>query len=104
MTKIHSHCGECSQCIDRRFAILAAGQEHEDPAEAYKTDLFLGERGPGPDRELALAYVRTALNIENMTDIAFFSHCGEASRVVNYFEDPANISRVPSCRLLSGGP
>ncbi len=91
MTKIDSHCGECSQCIDRRFAILAAGQEHEDPAEAYKTDLFLGERGPGPDRELALAYVRTASNIENMTDIAFFSHYGEASRVVNYFEDPANI-------------
>jgi 7-cyano-7-deazaguanine synthase in queuosine biosynthesis len=27
MTKIHSHCGECSQCIDRRFAILAAGQK-----------------------------------------------------------------------------
>ena len=90
MTKLHSHCGECSQCIDRRFAILAAGQEHEDPAEAYKTHLFLGEREPGPDRELALAYVRTASNIENMTDIAFFSHYGEASRVVNYFADPAN--------------
>ncbi len=90
MTKIHSHCGECSQCIDRRFAILAAGQDKEDPAEAYKTDLFTGEREPGPDRELALAYVRTASKIENMTDIAFFSHYGEASRVVKYFADPAN--------------
>ena len=90
MTKLHSHCGECSQCIDRRFAVLAAGQEHEDPAEAYKTDLFLGNRESGPDRELALAYVRTASNIENMTDIAFFSHYGEASRVVKYFAHAAD--------------
>ena len=51
MTKLHPHCGQCSQCIDRRFAVLAAGQEHEDPADAYKVDLLLGGReawaGPG---------------------------------------------------------
>ena len=40
MTIHQPHCGYCSQCIDRRFAMLAAGQEHEDPAEAYKVDLF----------------------------------------------------------------
>ncbi len=25
MTKLHTHCGTCSQCLDRRFATLAAG-------------------------------------------------------------------------------
>jgi 7-cyano-7-deazaguanine synthase in queuosine biosynthesis len=25
MTRMHSHCGRCSQCIDRRFAVLATG-------------------------------------------------------------------------------
>lgn len=49
------HCGRCSQCIDRRFAVLAAGCARDDPAEMYGVDLLSGDR-IGPDRELALAY------------------------------------------------
>ena len=90
MTKLHPHCGQCSQCIDRRFAVLAAGQEHEDPAEAYKVDLFLGERQPGPDREMALAFVRSASNVHQMADVAFFVHYGEASRIVGFFPEPTD--------------
>src|SRR5215218_4696273 len=59
MTNFHPHCGRCSQCLDRRFAILAAGQEQEDPEEAYKVDLFSGDRQPGLDQEMALAFVRS---------------------------------------------
>ena len=44
MTKLHPHCGQCSQCIDRRFAILAAGQDEDDPEDAYKVDLLLDGR------------------------------------------------------------
>ena len=69
MTKTHPHCGLCSQCIDRRFAVLAAGLKREDPAEAYKVDLFTGERLPGPGRELALAYVRSVSDIDRMTEV-----------------------------------
>jgi hypothetical protein len=87
MTKIHPHCGQCSQCVDRRFAILAAAREDDDPAEAYKVDLFLGERPPGPDREMALAYVRLASNVNLMTDISFFASYGETSRVVGFFPE-----------------
>lgn len=90
MTKLHPHCGQCSQCIDRRFAVLAAGQEHEDPAEAYKVDLFLGEREAGSDREIALAFVRSASDIHQMTDVAFFAHYGEASRIVGFFPEAAD--------------
>lgn len=90
MTKLHPHCGQCSQCIDRRFAVLAAGQEKEDPAEAYKVDLLSGERPAGPDREMALAYVRSASLIREMADVAFFAKYGEASRVVDYFAEPAD--------------
>jgi hypothetical protein len=90
MTRHNPHCGRCSQCIDRRFAILASGQEAEDPAEAYNTDLFVGEREPGTDREMALAFVRTASDMSQMADVAFFSRYGEASRVVACFPEPAN--------------
>lgn len=89
MTTQHPHCGQCSQCIDRRFAVLATGQEQEDPDEAYKVDLLLGDRGPGPDREMALAYVRSASKICQMTDVSFFAHYGETSRIVSHFNEPA---------------
>lgn len=90
MTTLHPHCGRCSQCIDRRFAILAAGQEHEDPEEAYEVDLFTGERPARPDREMALAYVRSASDVNQMADVAFFSRYGEASRAIGFFPQPAS--------------
>jgi 7-cyano-7-deazaguanine synthase in queuosine biosynthesis len=92
MTKLHPHCGRCSQCIDRRFAVLAAGMAKDDPAEAYDVDLFAGERSPGPDRELVLAYVRSASDIARMTEVDFFSRYGEASRAVGFFEEPAGTA------------
>jgi len=87
MTTLHPHCGQCSQCLDRRFAVLAAGQGHEDLEEAYKVDLFLGERRAGPDREMALAFVRSATKIHEMADVAFFAHYGETSRIVGFFAE-----------------
>ena len=90
MTRLHPHCGRCSQCLDRRFGILAAGQEEEDPVEAYKTDLFLGSRQPGPDREMALAFIRSSSEINRMTDVVFFARYGETSRIVGFFTEPAD--------------
>jgi hypothetical protein len=89
MTRLHPHCGQCSQCIDRRFAILAAGQDQADPKDAYKVDLLLGSYKPGPDREMALAFVRSASKIGQMTDIDFFAQFGETSRIVSNFDEPA---------------
>ncbi len=90
MTRIHPHCGKCSQCIDRRFAVLAAGQEKNDPEDAYDVDLFLGKREAGPDREMALAFIRSASKINQMTEIEFFKHYGETSRIIGYFQEHAN--------------
>jgi hypothetical protein len=89
MTNLHTHCGSCSQCIDRRFAVIAAGQEDEDPMDAYKIDLLLGEREAGPDREMALAYVRFASRLNQMTEVAFFAHYAESSRIFSFFDETA---------------
>lgn len=51
------HCGVCSQCIDRRFAVLAAGMGAYDPEDNYMCDLLLGDRGTGNDLRMALSYV-----------------------------------------------
>ena len=39
---------------------------------------------------MALAFVRSASAINQMTDIAFFAHYGETSRVVGFFAEPAD--------------
>ena len=85
MTTLHTHCGTCSQCIDRRFATLAAGcTEKEDPPEMYAVDLLRGERPPGHSRTMLESYVSTAKRVRTMTDSAFFSSFGEAYRVIRH--------------------
>lgn len=68
-TRQHPHCGRCSQCIDRRFAVLAAGMAVDDPQEAYAVDLLTGTRERVIDRELALSYVRNAIASEVMSPV-----------------------------------
>ena len=47
ITRAHTHCGRCSQCIDRRFAVLAACAGQNDSVNKYKIELLTGVRdGP----------------------------------------------------------
>ena len=53
------HCGCCSQCHDRRFAMLAAGLADFDPEARYETELLTGPReGAGPDHGARLDATR----------------------------------------------
>jgi len=60
---VQPHCGVCSQCIDRRFASLAAGLEEHDLAECYGLDIFSGSLPEGDPRTLAISYVGLARRI-----------------------------------------
>ncbi|MBN2291558.1 MAG: 7-cyano-7-deazaguanine synthase [Pirellulales bacterium] len=84
MTRLRTHCGTCSQCIDRRFAVLAAGVEDHDPAEAYGVDLLTGERAEGEPRTMLAAYVETANDVADMSALDFYGQFGEASRVLRH--------------------
>lgn len=63
------HCGYCSQCIDRRFATIAAGVEAADPPSRYAHDLFLGPLPDGRATLLALGYVRFAQRVVAMAPL-----------------------------------
>jgi 7-cyano-7-deazaguanine synthase in queuosine biosynthesis len=67
-SKTQWHCGACSQCIDRRVAILAAGLEQHDPATDYVADVFTGPRKEGQDRSMAIDYVRHGLELHRMSE------------------------------------
>lgn len=86
MTKLHPHCGSCSQCLDRRFAVLAAGGAEADPEEAYKVKLLVGERDAGEPRTMLSAFVETANEVSRMAPVAFFSRFGEVSRVLRHID------------------
>src|SRR5262249_7997058 len=76
MTKLKTHCGRCSQCLDRRFAILAAGLGGADPDEMYAVDLLTGARDGGKDRAMAESFVRHARGLAGFTESGFVGHSG----------------------------
>lgn len=94
LTKLRTHCGTCSQCIDRRFAVLAAGAEAMDPAEAYGVDLLLHARSEGESRTMLAAYVETASEVTKQSAIEFFSRYGEVGRVVRHLHGSADVAAM----------
>lgn len=77
MTTMHSHCGRCSQCVDRKLNALAAGfGDVEDPNEMYASDVFLGEC---KEEEFTLVerYVGTVRELDRMgSAIEFLTRSG----------------------------
>jgi hypothetical protein len=70
-SKTQWHCGTCSQCIDRRVAIVAAGQSSADLSTDYEVDVFLGPRGEGQERNMAVDYVRHVTELLSMSEAEF---------------------------------
>jgi hypothetical protein len=84
-TKMQPHCGRCSQCIDRRFAVTAADLLAHDSEKGYVCDVFLGPREDNIDRAMAVDCARHGieLDLRSETELATrFS--AELSRGVRY--------------------
>jgi 7-cyano-7-deazaguanine synthase in queuosine biosynthesis len=62
------HCGTCSQCLDRRFAVIAAGAAAFDPREQYRTDVFTGARPEEADKLMGAGFVERANKIASIND------------------------------------
>ena len=73
-SKTQKHCGVCSQCIDRRIAILS--HNSIDTSLDYVNDVFIGERKVDInknvyDKGIAVSYMRFAKEINEMDDDKF---------------------------------
>ena len=87
ITRLKTHCGRCSQCLDRRFGTLAAGMADTDPQEMYDTDLLTGDRKVGADRTMAESFVRHAQNLTQLSDLDFSSQFGgHVARALSGFQ------------------
>lgn len=67
-----THCGGCSQCIDRRFAAYSAGLEHWDGSSIYALDFIKDDIEKDEVRTTLLDYFRQAKNFAEW-DFAKFS-------------------------------
>ncbi len=99
-TKQHVHCGRCSQCIDRRFAVLAAGLGRFDPEEAYRVTLLEDTRNGVVDRETALSYVRNARAFEHMAPETVERLFPVVLDAVGHLDNPPNIALEMISQLL----
>lgn len=86
-----THCAACSQCLDRRFAILAAGLEAHDPAEMYRHDILTGAREADTSRTIALDWSRHAVRMAEIAEDAFLREFMlELQRIADGFPELAS--------------
>ena len=86
-TKMQPHCGECSQCIDRRFAVLAAGMEEFEPASTYCLDLLTADRTANENLRMALNYVAFFNKLRGVSQNRFISEYSELVSALGEFPD-----------------
>ncbi|QQR69209.1 MAG: 7-cyano-7-deazaguanine synthase [Alphaproteobacteria bacterium] len=85
-TQGKNHCGVCSQCIDRRFGILAAEMEQNDNADKYKIDLLCGVRSQDDAIVMAASYVKFAQEFSTLTKERFVTEHPQLSSALSEFD------------------
>ena len=94
-SKSQWHCGTCSQCIDRRVAILAAGLEDHDPSTDYVSDVFTGPRVTREEKNIAVDYVQHGVRLHQLgADEILTRFNREISMVVREAEDPSELAEA----------
>jgi hypothetical protein len=92
------HCGTCSQCIDRRFAITAARLQKYDSEADYVSDVFTGPRKDGYEKKMAVDYTCHGIELQNRSESELASlFNAELGRAIRYEEKRSEAAE----RLIS---
>jgi hypothetical protein len=96
--KAQGHCGRCSQCIDRRVAIAAAGLLTSDPEGDYVSDVFVGPRKEGPEKNMAADFARHGIELfrRSESELATLFNA-ELSRAVRYEPKRSEAAEKSDC-------
>jgi len=94
-TNEHTHCGVCSQCIDRRFGVIAAGADEHDPLNLYSLDIFTQSPPKDADKIMSAAYLNKAMQFETAKEVPqFIADNPEVRRMLRYVEGtPTGVAR-----------
>lgn len=100
-SNMHPHCGRCSQCIDRRFAVLACDLAMHDPEEGYAIDLIKDGRKDEIDQTLLINYVETADRFAACTNPdEFLAQFGAAALAIPSMMDAMQVDADTASRVL----
>ncbi|GJQ28392.1 MAG: hypothetical protein HBSAPP03_02760 [Phycisphaerae bacterium] len=96
-TNEHSHCGTCSQCIDRRMVTLAAALEpDEDPPGMYEADLMTHSWKDPEECTLVERYVGMIKEVGRLeTPHAFLTRFPEVAKALRHAgKNPKSIAQA----------
>ena len=92
---LHTHCGACSQCLDRRFAVLAAGLEGHEYDVMYQTDVLIGPRLTDRSRTIALDWTSHAVRMHDLSLRDFMANYAmEIARIIRGQPDQPSLDTV----------
>jgi 7-cyano-7-deazaguanine synthase in queuosine biosynthesis len=92
--KTQWHCGTCSQCIDRRIAVLAVGQESNDPDTDYVSDVFTGPRKERYEKNMAVNFARHGVELNNFSENELATKFNrELIQATRYLEDSTRAAQ-----------
>jgi hypothetical protein len=84
-----THCGGCSQCVDRRFASYAAGKEDRDSVGIYGTNIVYEGTDSREYQSTFREFMRLAARFrKNGLDTFYRNWINELSEAVEYLRDP----------------
>ena len=91
-TILHTHCGVCSQCIERRLATLHNGLESDDPEEAYKIRLFTDPLEKKDDHTMVAGYIQHARTLETVGIEDFYEQYVDGFAIADALDMPLEES------------
>ncbi len=84
----HTHCGTCSQCVDRRFAMYFSEMDVDDGNGIYAINFILDSIENGGDRTTIIDYVRQALQFKKYSPGGFYyALADQLVDVLDYIEE-----------------
>jgi 7-cyano-7-deazaguanine synthase in queuosine biosynthesis len=92
-------CGVCSQCIERRFAVLAAGLGAQEPVDSYGVEPFTGPHTKPEDITMAEQHISRAERLASMSEHGFLATYGQVFRALPYLEGAASENASMIFRL-----
>ncbi|MDR2364775.1 MAG: hypothetical protein LBD68_02830 [Zoogloeaceae bacterium] len=76
-----------SQCIDRRFAVIAAKSDQYDPIDHYKADVFTQSRNKDDDKIMSASYLERANQVGALENVGqFLAKYAEVNRVLRFLD------------------
>lgn len=86
-TTQNSHCGQCSQCVDRRFAMYSTAFEDYDEQGIYGFDFLKDELENGKSKTTLIDYVRLAMKFTQLNQSSFqYEFLDELVNLDDYIE------------------